>query len=106
MRKNLKKTNKMSFWGIQCNGLFQSADFHNSVISMNVFKEHNTEENPWISFDKRVFSIQKDDIYLLEIFKDYYGKDVKKVIKGFSKEKQQEIFEKLRDRYIGQLSVE
>ncbi len=76
-------------------------DYHQNVISHEEFIKHNTPENPWISFENKVFSIQKDDQYLLQIFHDYYGKDVSTYIKTLTHSTQLDILQKLHNRCIG-----
>lgn len=83
------------------NQLFHSYDYHQNVISHEEFIKHNTHENPWISFEGKVFSIQKDDQYLLHLFKEYYGKDVTLFIKSLHMNEQKNIIEKIKLRYIG-----
>lgn len=86
-----------------CQQLFQNSDFHSNKITLETFESHHTADNAWIAYQNYVFSIQKDDEYLLDLFRDYYGKDVKKYIQSFTKATQKEIYEKLRPRYIGNL---
>ncbi len=62
------------------NDMFMGSDYNNLPLKNNILKNHNTRENAWISIDKSVYSIRKDDIYLLDIFKDLYGKNVKDFI--------------------------
>ena len=93
----------------QCvNNLFQSYDYNNLPINCNVVKKHNTPDNAWIVIGKEVFSIRKDDTLLLNIFKNYYGKDVKEFIlknEIFKNIKIKiSILEKLKERKIGSLS--
>jgi hypothetical protein len=95
----------MSFLSFQCNQLFGSADFHQSKISIENFEQHHTQENAWIAYDSYVFSIQKDDSFLLELFKEHYAKNIKLFLKTFPKSTQLEIYQKLRPRFIGYLST-
>jgi hypothetical protein len=89
--------------------IFVSYDYNNIPIKYNLLKQHNLKDNAWICFDNDVYSIRKDDSYLLELFKDHYGKNVKDFIlnhhifKNNSKEKIL-LFEKLKKRKIGILS--
>jgi hypothetical protein len=90
----------MSF--LSCmNQLFHSYDYHQNKISIEEFKKHNTHENAWISYEEKIFSIQKDDKYLLQIFQDYYGKDVSTYIKTLTHSTQLDILQKLHNRCIG-----
>lgn len=88
--------------------IFLSADYNNIQIKNNLLKQHSKKENAWITIDKNVYSIRKDDTFLLEIFKDYYGKDVKEFIMNsntFTKDKDKVlILDKLKDRKIGVLN--
>ncbi len=94
----------MSF--LSCmNQLFHSYDYHQNKISIKEFKKHNTSENAWISYDEKIFSIQKDDQYLLQIFHDYYGKDVSRFVKTLTHSTQLDILNKLQNRCIGLIDV-
>ena len=93
----------------QCvNNLFQSYDYNNLPINYDIIQKHNTSDNAWIIIGKEVFSIRKDDSLLLDIFKNYYGKDVKEFILKNEKFKNIKIkiliLEKLKERKIGSLS--
>jgi len=85
--------------------MFSKYDYNNIPIKKYLLKQHNNKENAWISIDNNVYSIRKDDKFLLELFKDYYGKDVKNLIYDSNlfpvlKEKFQ-ILDKLKNRKIG-----
>jgi hypothetical protein len=85
--------------------MFSKYDYNNIPIKKYLLKQHNNKENAWISIDNNVYSIRKDDEFLLELFKDYYGKDVKNLIYDSNlfpvlKEKLQ-ILDKLKSRKIG-----
>ena len=85
--------------------MFSKYDYNNIPIKKYLLKQHNSKENAWISIDNNVYSIRKDDNFLLELFKDYYGKDVKNLIYDSNlfpvlKEKLQ-ILDKLKSRKIG-----
>ena len=85
--------------------MFSKYDYNNIPIKKYLLKQHNNKENAWISIDNNVYSIRKDDNFLLELFKDYYGKDVKNLIYDSNlfpvlKEKLQ-ILDKLKSRKIG-----
>ena len=89
--------------------LFNKYDYNNIPIKSYLLIKHNNKENAWITIDKNVYSIRKDDIILLELFKDYYGKDVKNLINNnklfpLLKEKVQ-ILDKLKNRKIGFLVI-
>jgi hypothetical protein len=87
--------------------IFKNYDYNNLPIKNNLLKQHITKENAWITIDKEVYSIRKDDIYLLDIFKDYYGKNVKEFIMKnniFKNYKEKVLLlDKLKDRKIGYL---
>lgn len=86
------------------NQLFHSYDYHQNVISHEEFIKHNTPENPWISFENKVFSIQKDDQFLLHLFKEYYGKDVSAFVKTMNHQSQLDLQQRLQNRCIGILN--
>ena len=87
--------------------IFKNYDYNNIPIKNNILKYHNNKDNAWILIDKDVYSIRKDDTLLLNIFKNYYGKNVKDYILTnpiFSDIKYRIlILEKLRNRKIGYL---
>ena len=87
--------------------IFHTYDYNNILLKENLLKNHNNKENAWIAIDKEVFSIRKDDHVLLELFKNFYGKNVKNYIltnEYFSDIKTRIlILEKLKQRKIGNL---
>jgi len=87
--------------------MFHTYDYNNIQLKNTLLKNHNNKENAWISIDKEVYSIRKDDYLLLELFKDFYGKNVKNYIltnEYFSDIKTRIlILEKLKKRKIGNL---
>jgi hypothetical protein len=87
--------------------MFDNYDYNNMLFKNNLLKNHNNKENAWITIDKEVYSIRKDDTLLLELFKNYYGKNVKNYIltnEYFSNTKTRIlILEKLKKRKIGNL---
>jgi hypothetical protein len=88
--------------------IFKEYDYKNVIFDENLFKKHNNKDNAWISIDKNIYSIRKNDIILLKIFKDFYGKNVKDFILNnyiFNDIKFKIfILEKLKERRIGFLS--
>ena len=63
---------------------------------------HNNSESPWIILNNIVYSIKNDDNELLTIFKDYYGKDVKKyLLENFNNKDRILLLNKLNNRKIG-----
>lgn len=86
--------------------LFKISDYNNIGINNKLLKNHNKKDNAWISINNNVYSIRKDDYELLNIFKDYYGKNIKNEIlkKYFLNLKDKIIFlDKLNKRKIGYL---
>jgi cytochrome b involved in lipid metabolism len=85
--------------------IFKSYDYNNIPIKNTILKNHNNKENAWISINKEVYSIRKDDEFLLNIFKNYYGKNAKEFImtnNSFKNIKDKIlILEKLKERKIG-----
>jgi cytochrome b involved in lipid metabolism len=82
--------------------IFKESDYNNNTIKKNIFLKHNTKENAWIKIDNNVYSIRQDDTFLLELFKEFYGKDVKDLINNNTDTKQKIIIlELLKKRKIG-----
>jgi hypothetical protein len=85
--------------------IFKNYDYNNIPIKNDLLKYHNTKENAWISIDDIVYSIRKDDNLLLDIFKNFYGKNVKNFIltNNLFKNIKERILllEKLKERKIG-----
>ena len=89
------------------NNIFVDYDYNNNKININTFLNHDNNDNAWISIDKNIYSISKNDNCLLEIFKYHYGKDVKKYLLNneiFSNKNRIIILDKLKNRKIGYLS--
>ena len=89
--------------------IFHTYDYNNIQLKENLLKNHNNKENAWIAINKTVYSIRKDDIFLLDFFKNYYGKSITDIIffkdNLFSNLKDKILFfEKLKERKIGFLS--
>ena len=93
---------------INCiNNLFKNYDYNNIKIKRKILYHHNNSENAWIAIDNIIYSIRKDDIELLEIFKMHYGKNVKDFIlneDNFNLRDRILILDKLKERKIGYLS--
>jgi len=85
--------------------IFEKYDYNNIPIKYNIFLMHNSEENAWISIDKQVYSIPKNDHYLLELFKNHYAKNVKTFLINLIKNPKDKILllDKLKNRKIGVL---
>jgi cytochrome b involved in lipid metabolism len=91
---------------IRCvDSIFKGYDYNNIPIKVKLFKMHNKKDNVWISIDNIVYSISKNDNELLNIFKNFYGSDVKNFILNdeiFKNIKKRIlILEKLKKRKIG-----
>jgi hypothetical protein len=84
--------------------LFQSSDLYQQKIDKKIFKKHNTRDNAWIRIDTKIYSIQNNDEYLLDLCKEYYGKNIKQLLLSLDIQTQNNILHKLSLRYIGQLS--
>jgi len=97
----------MSIVPLCIDNIFKNYDYNNIPIKNNILKHHDKEDNAWISIDESVYSIRKDDLKLLEIFKHLYGKNVKEFILNdimFTNVKQRILLlEKLKERKIGYL---
>ncbi len=84
--------------------LFQSNDLYQPKIDKKIFKKHNTRDNAWIRIDTKVYSIQNNDEYLLDLCKEHYGKNIKSLLTSFDTQTQNDILHRLSFRYIGQLN--
>jgi hypothetical protein len=81
--------------------LFSDEDLKSPLNKENI-KYHRNIENPWILLNNNVYSIKNDDNELLEIFKDYYAKDIKKyLLENFNNKERILLLNKLKDRKIG-----
>lgn len=83
--------------------IFKKYDYNNIAIHKNTLKNHNTRDNAWIAINNNVYSIRKDDILLLDIFKNLYGTNVKKFIINNNLKDKIILLEKLQQRKIGYL---
>jgi hypothetical protein len=87
--------------------IFKNYDYNQNPIKKNILKLHNKKDNAWIAIDNNIYSIRKDDKILLDVFKNFYGKNVKKFIMTdniFNNIKFKIIIlEKLKKRRIGYL---
>ena len=63
------------------NQLFQEGDYHINKIKESQIKKHNHDKNAWIIINNTVYALNKNDKELLDIFKDYYGKNATFFIK-------------------------
>jgi cytochrome b involved in lipid metabolism len=83
--------------------IFKESDYNTNIIKKQEFYKHSTKENAWIKINKIVYSIRQDDNELLELFKDYYGKDVKEYINTFELKQKITVLNMLEKRIIGKL---
>ena len=89
---------------INCvNSIFKNYDYHNNLIKESILNNHNDKDNAWIAIDNNVYSIRKDDILLLDIFKGLYGKNVKDFILKIDIKRRILILNRLKDRQIGKM---
>ena len=81
--------------------IFSDEDLKSPLNKENI-KYHSNIDNPWILLNNNVYSIKNDDNELLEIFKNYYGKDVKKyLLENFNNKERILLLNKLNNRKIG-----
>lgn len=88
----------------QCmNDLFTGEDFKSKLDKKDI-SFHNNKENAWITIDNNVYSLKNDDLKLLEIFKDYYGKDVKEfLLNNFENKERILLLNSINKRKIGKI---
>ena len=88
---------------ISCiNELFDSNDYNKILLNMKKINKHNYDDSAWVIINKNVYSISKNDIELLTLFKNYYGKDATDYIKNnVSNKNKILLFDKLKYRIIG-----
>lgn len=92
----------MSVFICKCvDNLFNPYDYNNLKIKKKLLKQHNSKENAWICINDIVYSIRKDDLELLKLFENFYGKIINNFFKQFDVKNQILIFEKLKKRKIG-----
>tara|TARA_A100001015_G_C14891045_1_gene672412 strand:- start:798 stop:1082 length:285 start_codon:yes stop_codon:yes gene_type:complete len=93
----------MKFISICVNNLFQDSDFKNK-INHKFINKHNNENNAWITINKNIYSLKNDDTYLLSLFRENYGKDVRKyLLENHSNKEIIIILDKLKNRKIGEI---
>ncbi len=97
----------MSFFGFNfavcSNTLFKSTDFNDNLITYDKFKEHDNIDNAWILINNKVYSIQKNDDFLLNLFSKYYAKDASNFLKSLKDDEKNIVLNKLNDRFIGKI---
>lgn len=86
------------------NDMFDNNDYNKIFFNIKKINKHNYEDNAWIIINKIVYSISKNDTELLELFKNYYGKDATCYIKNnISNKNKILLFDKLKHRIIGKI---
>jgi hypothetical protein len=91
----------MNSINICVNNLFNNEDYK-SNITKNDIQSHNNDESPWIILNKVVYSLKNNDKELLNLFKNYYGKDVKNfLLNNFNNKQRILLLKKLYKRKIG-----
>ncbi len=96
----------MNFFNIlNCShNLFSSSDYNQNNITKENLSLHNTNDNAWISYNNNVYSIQKNDDFLLNLFNNYYGKDVSELIEKLNYKEKKLVLNKLKSRFIGKIN--
>jgi len=86
--------------------IFEKEDYKSKYIQLSMVESHNQSDNAWIRIGNVVYSIQKENHYLLDFFKDYYGKDVKDYLLQIDKKIRNNIFVLLKERKIGIITIQ
>jgi cytochrome b involved in lipid metabolism len=85
--------------------MFKNDDYNKLIINKNTIKSHKSNDNAWIIINHNVYSLHKNDIELLNTFKNYYGTDATKYMKNtFNNNEKIFIMKKLETRIIGYIS--
>ncbi len=84
--------------------LFSSSDYNQNNITSDNLSTHNSYDNAWISYKNNVYSIQKNDEYLLNLFINYYGKDTTDFIENLNYKEKNFVLNKIKSRFIGKLT--
>ncbi len=95
----------MSFLNfISCsNFLFSQSDYNQNILTIENVNLHNNQDNAWIVYNNNVYSIQKNDDFLLNLFNQFYGKDVSDFLSKLENNERKIILNKLKTRFIGKL---
>ncbi len=95
----------MSFLNfISCsNFLFSQSDYNQNILTIENVNLHNNQDNAWIVYNNNVYSIQKNDDFLLNLFNQFYGKDVSDFLSKLENNERKIILNKLKNRFIGKL---
>lgn len=85
------------------NNIFNNEDFK-LKLNKNDIRNHNYKESPWIFINNNIYSLNNNNFELLTLFKDHFGKDVKKfLLNNFNNKQRIIILNKLKNRKIGSL---
>lgn len=91
----------MNNFNLCLNNLFNKEDFKSNIKKKDI-KKHINRENAWIILNTNVYSLKNSDVKLLELFKDYYGKDIKNyLLETFDNKNRILILDQLNKRKIG-----
>lgn len=91
----------MNNFNLCLNNLFTNEDFKSNIKKKDI-KNHSDKENAWIILNNNVYSLKNSDITLLELFKNYYGKDIKNyLLETFDNKNRILILDQLNKRKIG-----
>lgn len=91
----------MNDFNLCLNNLFNKEDFKSNIKKKDI-KKHKNKENAWVVLNTNVYSLKISDIKLLELFKDYYGKDIKNyLLEKFNNKDRILILNQLNKRKIG-----
>ena len=91
----------MNNFNLCLNNLFNKEDFKSNIKKEDI-KKHKNKENAWIILNNNVYSLKISDNKLLELFKDYYGKDIKNyLLEKFNNKDRILILNQLNKREIG-----
>jgi|SaaInlStandDraft_7_1057024.scaffolds.fasta_scaffold45716_4 cytochrome b involved in lipid metabolism len=83
------------------NNLFNNEDYKSKITKKDI-NLHNNDESPWIILNDIVYSLKNNDKELLNLFKNYYGKDVKIfLLNNFNNKQRILLLKKLYKRKIG-----
>ncbi len=83
--------------------LFSSSDYNQNIITLENLFLHNTSDNAWIKYKDNIYSIQKNDDFLLNLFNQFYGKDTTDFIDKMNFKEKKIIINKLKNRFIGKI---
>ena len=79
----------------------------NDVVSFNFSRKevslHNKINNAWIIIDGDIYSIQQGDQFRLNLFSNFYGKDISNILNS-NKELKRKIMDIMKDRKIGSVT--